>query len=129
MRSIVAMAGLFAVPATTAIENHRACQVTPDDPRLIRVRSFFHTYDCPLSAFAEDFIRAADENDLDWRLLPSISFLESSGGMRASHNNIFGWNSKAARFSSQRAAIDLVASRLRTSKLYKNKRLLEVLRT
>ena len=49
---------------------------------------------------------------LDWRLLPSLSFVESSGGKAARNNNLFGWDSGRAAFSSAAAGIRAVASSL-----------------
>src|SRR5207248_7451405 len=64
---------------------------------------------------------AADMNHLDWRLLPSISIVESGGGREARNNNLFGWNGGKAMFVSIRAAIHEVGGRLGNSKLYRNK--------
>lgn len=66
-------------------------------------------------------MEASDANALDWRLLPSISFVESTGGKSARNNNLFGWDSGRAAFSSASACIHSVASSLATSVLYRNK--------
>jgi hypothetical protein len=70
---------------------------------------------------ASDFIHVADENSLDWRLLPSISVIESGGGKAYRNNNIFGWNNGLEPFPSLRAGLDLVASRLSHSPIYRNR--------
>lgn len=128
MKSIIVAAGLFAAPACAPAYVYGTGGRSPDDPRLTRVRQFFDRCRSPLSEFAEDFIRAADENHLDWRLLPSISLVESGAGKRYAHNNIFGW-AQTARFPSVRAAIHAVASHLGTSRLYRNKTIPDVLKT
>src|SRR5262245_53970576 len=61
------------------------------DPRLGILERFFKQEACPAAQFAEDFLRAADTYQLDWRLLPSISLVESGGGREAKNNNLFGW--------------------------------------
>lgn len=99
------------------------------DPRLGRLKRFLQTARSPLSVFAEELLYAADLHGLDWRLLPSISLIESGGGKRCSGNNIFGWDSGRRVFSSVREAIHLVAGKLATSKLYKNKNRRSLLRT
>jgi hypothetical protein len=71
----------------------------------------------------------ADQNNLDWRLLPSISFVESGGGREARNNNLFGWDGGRAIYSSIRAGIHDVAERLGNSKLYRDKGVDEILRT
>ena len=71
----------------------------------------------------------ADTYTLDWRLLPSISYLESTGGKAGRNNNIFGWDSGRARFSTPAAGIYAVGYRLAYSGLYRDKSLDEVLTT
>jgi hypothetical protein len=95
--------------------------VSVNDPRLLRLEQFFAQWDCPLRKSAEEFLIAADTNQLDWRLLPSISMVESSGGKDYTNNNVFGWDSCHERFPSVQAGIHIVASRLANSKLYKDK--------
>lgn len=77
---------------------------------------------------AEDFVHAADDNHLDWRLLPSISVIESGGGKAYRNNNIFGWNQGLQPFPSIRAGLNLVAFKLGQSPLYRNQNLLGKLR-
>src|SRR5689334_8349875 len=45
-----------------------------NDPRLHALRRFFAKAGCPAKAYSHVFLEAADDYDLDWRLLPSISF-------------------------------------------------------
>jgi hypothetical protein len=71
----------------------------------------------------------ADEYALDWRLLPSLSFVESTGGKTGLFNNLFGWDSGRAHFDSPRAAIRSVGSHLAQSALYRSKSLDEILAT
>ncbi len=100
-----------------------------DDPRLAQLREFFLKHDSPAYVLAADFLNAADDNGLDWRLLPTIALVESGGGRECRRNNIFGWSSGRQSFPSVRAAIYTVAERLAESKLYKDKDLIGVLRT
>jgi hypothetical protein len=131
MRKIVVFASLLAAPAVTAIE---PCLLADNpamrqDPRQIRIKKFFERNGCPLSNLSADFIREADANELDWRLLPSITFVESSGGKYYQNNNVFGWNSCRTRFSSVRAGLHEVAGTLGTSTLYRDKGTEDILRT
>ncbi|MBV9084151.1 MAG: hypothetical protein JOZ62_15855 [Acidobacteriaceae bacterium] len=91
------------------------------DPRLVRLRSFLARLHCPIADLAPEFIRAADANHLDWRLLPSISLIESSGGKAYRNNNIFGWNNGDQPFESIPAGIHEVAFRLGHSPIYRNR--------
>ncbi|MGO8934751.1 MAG: hypothetical protein ACLQDA_13660, partial [Terracidiphilus sp.] len=90
------------------------------DPRLIPLRQFFTRTECPAADYAIDFLMVADEYALDWRLLPSLSFVESTGGKASLHNNLFGWDSGRAQFASPSAAIRSVGAFLATSTLYRS---------
>src|ERR1017187_9439293 len=100
-----------------------------NDPRLETLRKFFRTSECPAEKYAEAFLEAADHNALDWRLLPSLSFVESTGGKSGLYNNIFGWDSGHAHFPSPIAGIHAVGYRLSHSDLYKHKKLDKLLAT
>ncbi len=100
-----------------------------EDSRLARLQSYLEVNDCPLNKLAADFIEAADREDLDWRLLPSIAMIESSGGKFYTNNNVFGWDSCRERFPSVKAGIHIVADRLANWTIYKDKDLDTVLRT
>lgn len=99
------------------------------DARLSMLQSFFQYAHSPLKALAGEFLEAADRHGLDWRLLPSISMVETGCGRTAVGNNLFGWNSGLKRFASAREAIRVVAARLAESKLYRGKDLNALLAT
>jgi hypothetical protein len=91
------------------------------DPRFATLRQFFQKSGCPASEYAAVFLEVADTNGLDWRLLPSISFIETTGGKASHNNNLFGWESGRAHFASPIAGIQAVGHRLSHSDLYKGK--------
>ncbi|MBV8906983.1 MAG: glucosaminidase domain-containing protein [Acidobacteriia bacterium] len=106
--------------------------VTPDyrsDWRLESLTRFFQRSACPALRYAGEFLAAADSYDLDWRLLPSISFIESTGGKAAPNNNLFGWDAGRAWFPSATAAIHEVGYQLTHSDLYRDKDVDEILAT
>ena len=104
-------------------------KVGENDPRLERIRSFFAKSDSPAQQYAQDFLLAADQHKLDWRLLPSISQVESSGAKRYRNNNIFGWDNCETRFRTVRHGIYHVASRLAHAAPYRGKDTVRKLRT
>ncbi len=122
-------AGLLASPVATKLEPAAPVARKPVDPRIVRLQRFLEERGCPVSKFAADFVEAADRFHLDWRLLPSISYIESGGGREYRGNNIFGWANGERAFPSIRAAIRVVASRLGRSRLYRHKNLDGILRT
>lgn len=128
---------LLAMPSTMwtekrppSIEPIAAKRLGPSspDPRTIRLKKFFAKLHCPVLNLADEFIHAADDNELDWRLLPSISVIESGGGKAYRNNNIFGWNQGLQEFPTIRAGIHHVAFKLAKSPLYQNRDLLGKLR-
>ena len=121
---------LAAFPATMCPEQHVTSEVSyEEDHRVQQLRTFLEDRGYPVTNLATDFVAAADIYELDWRLLPSISIMESSGGKRYLNNNIFGWDSCRTRFPSVRHGIYYVASRLAESELYKDKDLDGILGT
>lgn len=126
---LVLFAGLLAVPSSKDTDLLYAEVAHYDnDPRLDALEKFFGDRECPVREMAADFLIAADRNELDWRLLPSISFVESGGGKDFKNNNVFGWDSCRQAFPSIRAGIHHVADRIGTSRLYKHKSTNEILR-
>ena len=128
-RSVVIVAGLLTVPTVTRTQVNRTITDVQSDFRLVLLKRFFTERDCPAARHADEFIKAADKNDLDWRLLPSIALVESGAGKDYKNNNILGWDSARQKFPSVPAGIHAVAHRLANSKLYKDKTVYQILRT
>jgi hypothetical protein len=129
-KEFVMFAGLLAVPATIGFaQQAQTSPATKKDPRLTRLQEYFAETGRPIRNLAADFLAAADKNGLDWRLLPSISIIESSGGKTSRNNNIFGWDSGRQSFPSVRAAIHTIAAKLATSRLYRHKDVDHILST
>lgn len=125
--------GLLVLPISICVEKAGSApsfkapeKVAPQaaplaDPRTVRLKHFFSSLHCPVSYLSADFVRAADENELDWRLLPSISVIESGGGKAYKNNNLFGWANGEYLFPSLNAGIHHVAYALGRSALYRNR--------
>jgi hypothetical protein len=128
-RGMVIGAGLLTFHSAMSLSQQFNPPTYASDPRLLKLKNFFEERESPLTRLSRDFLIAADRHGLDWRLLPSISIVESGGGKAYRNNNIFGWDSCQTHFVSIRAGIHLVASRLSSSNLYKNKSLDEKLKT
>ena len=97
-----------------------------EDPRVVRLRSFFKKFGSPLENNAEVFTEVADKYQIDYRLLPSIAMVESSGGKHTpscARYNPFGWTSLTSpcgfwRFVSFDEAVRYVAKEISTSSYY-----------
>jgi hypothetical protein len=136
-KQLMIVVGLIALPITMRLERVASAKPVPaprspepasnaetparSDGRILCLRSFLGKLRCPVAYLAQDFVEAADDNGLDWRLLPSISVIESGGGKAARNNNIFGWNNGNQLFPTLRAGINQVAFKLGKSPLYRNR--------
>jgi hypothetical protein len=127
LRFVVVLAGIVVLPSAITPQQQFPQRDYRKDPRLFKLQAFFKELDSPAYSLAEEFLVAADVHGLDWRLLPSISILESGGGKAYLNNNILGWDSCRVRFPTVATGIHTVARLLSTSNFYKNKSLPEKL--
>lgn len=97
------------------------------DPREDAVKRFFIRNNCPVVKYTKLFIQVADDNNIDWRLLPTFALIESGGGRVHRNNNIFGWDSGRKRFKSIEEGIRYVARAL-TLGPYKGKMSAQIIR-
>jgi hypothetical protein len=102
---------------------------TQQDPRLTRLQNFFSECECPVAHLAQTFLRAADRHGIDWRLLPAIAFIESTGGKDYRNNNVLGWGNGDIRFRTISEGIRTVAERLANSIYYRGKNIDQILVT
>ena len=98
----------------------RVPQVLPDE-RILKVDAFFKSYNCPLPNHAADYVKAADLYDIDYRILPAISLLESTCGVFQRHNNHWGWNSARSGFPSVVHGIDHISRQLAQGRAYRDR--------
>ena len=86
---------------------------TGREEKIESLEKFFEAQKSPLKDEADTFVRVAEKYDLDYRLLPAISCMESSCGKRMLPNsyNPFGWGiygKNAIYFKSFEEAIETV---------------------
>lgn len=61
------------------------------DNRVQILREYLESYDSPLAPHAATFIQEADKHDLDWKLVPAITGLESYFGHMIPPYSNNGW--------------------------------------
>lgn len=85
------------------------------DYRVVILKNFLEEYNSPLAEYADVFVSEADKNNIDWRLVPSISGVESTFGKRMPRNsyNAYGWANGNYRFTSWEESIGVVSKSLR----------------
>ncbi len=91
------------------------------DLRVDKLEKFFGQYNSVLASYAKEFVKYADENGLDWRLLPAISGVESTFGkqMISGTYNAYGWAGGLYRFSSWEDSIAVISKSLKEDYLEK----------
>jgi hypothetical protein len=92
-------------------------QSPPEDGRRLRLEAFFKAKGSPLVPLAGVFIREADKNGLDWKLLPAVCCAESSCGKNY-NKNAFGWGSDQIDYGTDEQDIAQIANRIRTLSYY-----------
>ena len=101
------------------------------------IDAYYKAHNMPLEGTGMLMAKAAYENGLDYRLLPAITAIESTGGREACHSvsfNAFGWGSCRIGFKSNEDAINTIARHLggneeKTAKYYENKTVDQILKT
>jgi hypothetical protein len=125
---LVIMAGVLgAVSATGYTDVDATKMYKKPDIREAILQRFLSANHSPVESYAGNFIQEADAHHLDWRLLPSLAWIESGAGQRNRKNNIFGWANGASRFSTASEAIHHVAVALAEARPYKGKDLTGIL--
>lgn len=98
------------------------------DPRIPRLQRFFHHYNCPEPYHVRAYLRASDDYQLDYRLLPAISIRESLCGVsQQMANNHWGYHPGRQSFPTVETGIDYVAHQLAEGFYYRGKTLEEKL--
>ena len=103
------------VSVAEASANLRA-NVSIADTRVDTLEKFLEKYNSPLAPYSEVFIDTADKYELDWRLIPAITGVESTFGKRIPSNsfNAYGWANGEYKFTSWEESIEIVGKALRT---------------
>ncbi len=118
-------------PSTLQIDEERRAREQEEARReeARKIRRYFNRYHLPLAKYAEQFVESAHRYGIDWRLLPAIGFIESTGGKFACGNgshNAFGWHSCKKHFRSYEESIDFISKNLagkhpKTARYYRGK--------
>ena len=101
------------------------------------IDNYFKSHDAPLEGYGMKFVLEAEINEIDWRLLPAIAMIESTGGKQACKrvpNSVFGYGSCKLSFKSIDESIEIVTKSIaghnpKTARHYDGKTTFQVLRT
>jgi hypothetical protein len=111
---------LLFIPKAIAAEiaGASAClidqSIVKNDPRIEQLNRFLEDYKSPLTDYSEDFIKMADKYNIDWKLLVSISGVESTFGKNyiLGTYNAYGWGGGKIYFESWEDSIEKVSKAL-----------------
>ena len=121
---LIAFAGVLGIAAgSVQVDQNISRTRRKPDLRSAILRKFLKEKESPAQDFADVFVAEADSHGLDWRLLPSLAFVESGAGKTSKGNNLFGWDNGRTRYASINQAIHEVASSLSKARPYKGKSL------
>ncbi|MFH0863830.1 MAG: hypothetical protein V1858_01935 [Candidatus Gottesmanbacteria bacterium] len=108
---------IFTSPVLAEIEVNSSAvlPMIKRDYRINQLRKYLVSLDSPLSSYSAIFVRTADKYDLDWKLIPAISGVESTFGkaIPPGSYNAYGWANGAYYFDSWEDSIEIVAKTLR----------------
>ena len=91
------------------------------DPRIAILDAFFAKHKCADAGLTEYYLYVADSYNLDWRLLPALSFKEESCTRNAAKFNLWGWQSGEKAFTDFEQGIQYIGEQLANSKYYAGK--------
>ncbi|MBP9715364.1 MAG: hypothetical protein KBD52_02650 [Candidatus Pacebacteria bacterium] len=105
--------------------------------RAEAIDAYYKKYNMPLEGYGMKMVLEAEKNGLDYRLIPAISVIESTGGKFACKkvtSSFLGWGSCRINFESHDKAIEIVAWNLggnnpKTDHYYANKTVKGILET
>lgn len=105
--------------------------------KAAKIDAYFGKYNLPAEGYGMAMVTAADKYGLDWRLLPALAKLETTGGKHTCKNpkgvnNWFGWGSCQIGFDSVEKSFDIIAMNLsgnnpKTERYYKDKTIEKIL--
>ena len=108
-----------AYAALPTSQNTFSANISEQDGRVEKVRQFLQRYNSPLEPYSQDVVEAADQYDLDYRLIPAIAMQESNLCLKIPVNSYNCWGygiygNKVHRFSDYKEGIYTVTKTLAT---------------
>ena len=104
-------AAVYVVDSSATLKKSQA----NSDYRVRILKAYLAKHNSPLADYAGYFVETADKYNIDWRLVPAISGVESTFGKRIPANsfNAYGWANGAYKFKSWEDSIEIVTKTLR----------------
>jgi len=125
---LTAFLALFSVPQTAqaadkltmagasgVLKNEWGSASDIQNQRTEQLRAFLEAYHSPLAPYARVFVEKAEQYQIDWKLVPAITGVESTFGRQIPYNsyNAYGWANGKASFGSWEESIEKVTKTLK----------------
>ena len=101
--------------SATLVQSNPGADPILNDMRVKALENVFKKHNSPLATEAVNYVKYADLYGVDWKLLPAISGLESSFGLRLMPGsyNAYGWGGGHIYFDSWEDGIKTINKSLR----------------
>ncbi|MBI2601242.1 glucosaminidase domain-containing protein [Candidatus Daviesbacteria bacterium] len=121
--TILTATQLTLAKPVVAVQINSDVETKKEDQRVKILADYLAKYNSPLQYHAQDFIDAADEYGIDWRLVPAIAGVESTfGRFIPGGYNAWGWGvygTQAIYFTSWKDGIFTVSKGLKENYISK----------
>ena len=103
------------VAGGSAVLKNEILGIQNPDARVDQLEAYLEKHRSPLASYASIFIEVADRYQLDWKLVPAITGVESTFGKQIPFNsyNAYGWANGTYRFKSWEESITHVSQYLK----------------
>lgn len=107
---LLTMAGSSAI-----LKNKSDLALNQQNQRVLQLKAFLQKYNSPLTIYAQTFVETADKYQIDWKLVPAITGVESTFGKHIPYNsyNAYGWANGKYSFNSWEESIEKVTKTLK----------------
>lgn len=108
------LASSYPVESSATLNNPLLDTEKPDK-RIRQLTLFLRFYNSPLEDYAADFVTLADKYEVDWKLVPAITGVESTFGkfIPPGSYNAYGWANGNFYFESWPDSIEIVNKTLK----------------
>lgn len=97
------------------LKNESILALNKQNQRVLQLEAFLEKYNSPLAPYAQTFVETADKYQIDWKLVPAITGVESTFGQHIPYNsyNAYGWANGKYSFNSWEESIEKVTKTLK----------------
>lgn len=101
--------------ASGVLKNEAGLDSASQIQKINQLEAFLESYRSPLAPYARVLVEVAEKYQIDWKLVPAITGVESTFGRQIPYNsyNAYGWANGKYSFSSWEESIEKVTKTLK----------------